>query len=144
MQVSCTQTYRHLAGTVHLMALRTHCPWPVDLAHRPMHTPVSLSFHTFRWTLDGCSSEPASLVRTSAAQPPAAHSHAPLVSPWRRRLRTDDTHAPQGGLYFWSYIYYLSKFYEFFDTILNVLKVRYLLKQGQSPVPRIFDRRLLE
>lgn len=32
-------------------------------------------------------------------------------------------HASQGGLYFWSYIYYLSKFYEFFDTILNVLKV---------------------
>ena len=30
----------------------------------------------------------------------------------------------QGGLYFWSYVYYLSKFYEFFDTILNVLKVR--------------------
>lgn len=29
----------------------------------------------------------------------------------------------QGGLYFWSYVYYLSKFYEFFDTILNVLKV---------------------
>jgi len=32
-------------------------------------------------------------------------------------------HGMQGGLYFWSYIYYLSKFYEFFDTILNVLKV---------------------
>eukprot|EP00285_Hemiselmis_virescens_P002323 CAMPEP_0173407312 /NCGR_PEP_ID=MMETSP1356-20130122/66798_1 /TAXON_ID=77927 ORGANISM="Hemiselmis virescens, Strain PCC157" /NCGR_SAMPLE_ID=MMETSP1356 /ASSEMBLY_ACC=CAM_ASM_000847 /LENGTH=250 /DNA_ID=CAMNT_0014368469 /DNA_START=62 /DNA_END=814 /DNA_ORIENTATION=+ len=28
----------------------------------------------------------------------------------------------QGGLYFWSYIYYLSKFYEFGDTVFKVIK----------------------
>jgi len=29
----------------------------------------------------------------------------------------------QGSLFFWSFIYYLSKFYEYIDTILLVLKV---------------------
>lgn len=31
---------------------------------------------------------------------------------------------PTGRLWFWSYIYYLSKFYEFFDTILLLLKAK--------------------
>lgn len=31
----------------------------------------------------------------------------------------------QGPLYFWSYWYYLSKYYEFVDTVLLVLKVIY-------------------
>ena len=30
----------------------------------------------------------------------------------------------QGPLFFWSYIYYLSKYYEFIDTALLVIKVR--------------------
>ncbi|KAK9823087.1 hypothetical protein WJX72_000106 [[Myrmecia] bisecta] len=30
----------------------------------------------------------------------------------------------QGPLYFWSYMYYLSKYYEFIDTILLVLKAK--------------------
>ena len=29
----------------------------------------------------------------------------------------------QGPLYFWSYIYYLSKYYELLDTVLLALKV---------------------
>ena len=29
----------------------------------------------------------------------------------------------QGALYFWSYAYYLSKYYEFLDTVLLALKV---------------------
>jgi GNS1/SUR4 family len=29
----------------------------------------------------------------------------------------------QGPLYFWSYVYYLSKYYEFLDTVLLTLKV---------------------
>ncbi len=29
----------------------------------------------------------------------------------------------QGALFFWSYVYYMSKFYEFIDTVLLVLKV---------------------
>jgi len=31
--------------------------------------------------------------------------------------------ALQGGLYYWSYLYYLSKYYELLDTLLIVLKV---------------------
>lgn len=31
--------------------------------------------------------------------------------------------AVQGALYFWSYTYYLSKYYEFLDTVLLALKV---------------------
>lgn len=34
------------------------------------------------------------------------------------------TSATQGGLYFWSYVYYLSKYYELLDTVLLILKVR--------------------
>ena len=30
----------------------------------------------------------------------------------------------KGGVYFWSYIYYLSKFLEFGDTVFKVLKRR--------------------
>ena len=47
--------------------------------------------------------------------------------------RADVSHDSQGGVYFWSYVYYLSKFYEFFDTILNVLKVRKVrMSQGAA------------
>jgi hypothetical protein len=37
----------------------------------------------------------------------------------------------QGGLYYWSYIFYLSKYYELLDTLLIVLKV-HRLGQMQS------------
>lgn len=30
----------------------------------------------------------------------------------------------QGGLYFWSYVYYLSKYYELLDTVVLILKVK--------------------
>ena len=30
----------------------------------------------------------------------------------------------QGPLYFWSYVYYLSKYYELLDTVILALKVR--------------------
>ena len=30
----------------------------------------------------------------------------------------------QGPVYFWSYMYYLSKFYELLDTVILVVKVR--------------------
>jgi fatty acid elongase 3 len=32
--------------------------------------------------------------------------------------------APRGRLFFWSYVYYLSKFYEFLDTILLLFKAK--------------------
>lgn len=35
-----------------------------------------------------------------------------------------DTH-PTGRLYFWSYIYYLSKYYEFLDTVLLVVRKKH-------------------
>lgn len=35
----------------------------------------------------------------------------------------------QGPLFFWSYVYYLSKYYEFVDTALLVVKVPFLLMQ---------------
>ena len=31
---------------------------------------------------------------------------------------------PTGGLWFWSYVYYLSKYYEFLDTVLLALKAK--------------------
>lgn len=31
---------------------------------------------------------------------------------------------PEGGLWFWSYVYYLSKYYELLDTVLQLLKGR--------------------
>ena len=30
----------------------------------------------------------------------------------------------QGALYFWSYVYYLSKYYELLDTVILALKAR--------------------
>lgn len=32
--------------------------------------------------------------------------------------------APNGRLFFWSYVYYLSKYYEFLDTTLLVIKLK--------------------
>jgi hypothetical protein len=36
----------------------------------------------------------------------------------------DPAMKPTGSLYFWSYLYYLSKYYELFDTVLQLLKGR--------------------
>eukprot|EP00413_Alexandrium_margalefii_P043881 CAMPEP_0204591270 /NCGR_PEP_ID=MMETSP0661-20131031/50262_1 /ASSEMBLY_ACC=CAM_ASM_000606 /TAXON_ID=109239 /ORGANISM="Alexandrium margalefi, Strain AMGDE01CS-322" /LENGTH=266 /DNA_ID=CAMNT_0051601377 /DNA_START=60 /DNA_END=860 /DNA_ORIENTATION=- len=52
------------------------------------------------------------------------------VELWRRRARSgglewffcEDARSTEGPLYFWSYIYYLSKYYEMFDTILVLLQ----------------------
>jgi hypothetical protein len=43
-----------------------------------------------------------------------------VLSTWHYATDT----APSGALFYWSYIYYLSKFYELLDTVLLVLKGR--------------------
>ena len=55
-----------------------------------------------------------------------------IVELWRRYVQTDNnimwffcedaTGLAEGPLYFWSYIYYLSKYYEMLDTVLVVLQ----------------------
>jgi hypothetical protein len=40
----------------------------------------------------------------------------------------------QGPLYFWSYVYYLSKYYELLDTVILALKVP-LVPVLASPLP---------
>ena len=46
----------------------------------------------------------------------------------------------QGGLYYWSYLYYLSKYYELLDTLLIVLKVRDLANRQSLAEPTIEGR----
>ena len=47
----------------------------------------------------------------------------PCINEDQPPFRTS-TSCLQGPLYFWSYMYYLSKFYELLDTVLLVVKVR--------------------
>jgi len=44
--------------------------------------------------------------------------------------------AATGALYFWSYIYYLSKFYELFDTVLALAKVSGPARRAVASVSR--------
>ena len=46
---------------------------------------------------------------------------ARITSSWDWFFCEDDSSSAEGPLYFWRYVYYLSKYYELFDTILALL-----------------------
>ena len=59
----------------------------------------------------------------SVAGPPSHPSCLPHSGPaWI--VCEDPTTEPKGPLFFWSYMYFLSKFYELLDTVLQMLKGR--------------------
>jgi fatty acid elongase 3 len=43
-----------------------------------------------------------------------------------KELYCDSTHHMNGPIFFWSYVFYLSKYYEFFDTLFIILKKKEL------------------
>ena len=59
----------------------------------------------------------AELLRRTSLEEPGALGGAQ----WLFCERESTT--PKGALWFWSYLYYLSKYYELLDTVLQLLKV---------------------